>query len=70
MPLLRFKCLKCGNRFEEFTPVSRIDEAKCPECGSDCERTYEGKCNSYGSSGGGNYGDCSGGNCGACGGCH
>jgi putative FmdB family regulatory protein len=44
MPLLKLRCAKCGNVFEELLPAGVLSAA-CPVCGGmDCERAYEGKC--------------------------
>ena len=36
MPVYKFKCKKCGNRFELAESISQHDKHKeqCPECGS------------------------------------
>ena len=61
MPLIDYKCDKCGNSFFEI--VSGNEQVKCPKCGSEeVKREYKGKF--YGKNGG----SC-GGNCGGCAGC-
>lgn len=61
MPFLKFRCTKCGNVFDELTAIDKINELKCPKCGSKVQRAYEGKCVKSGSG-------CSG-SCASCGGC-
>lgn len=34
MPIYEFICKPCDERFETLISISRIDEAKCPVCGS------------------------------------
>ncbi len=64
MPLLQYKCPKCGKRFEEF--VKRYDvPAFCPVCGEEGERDYSGRMYS---STGQTVTKCSG-NCSTCSGC-
>ena len=62
MALLKFRCKKCGKVFDELTTLANMDRVKCPDCGGETERAYEGKCMRPG------QGDC-GGNCASCGGC-
>jgi len=39
MPLYKYECLKCGNKFEELIAADRADEPqKCPECGEENSR--------------------------------
>ena len=68
MPIYDYKCKHCDHRFEWFAPISQRASVKCPKCGGEVERVYEGKW-SMGprtSSGGG----CGcGGNCCGCAGC-
>ncbi len=64
MPLLKFRCKKCGKVFDELTALTQMDRVKCPVCGGVTERAYEGKC-----SGSKSCGEGCGGNCGSCGGC-
>ena len=44
MPIYQFVCLKCGHAFEEMTGIEKRDSVKCPECGGDVRRSYEGSC--------------------------
>ncbi|MCD8205509.1 MAG: zinc ribbon domain-containing protein [Clostridia bacterium] len=41
MPLLRYKCPKCGKLFEELV-ASHADEVTCPNCGVMADRTWNG----------------------------
>lgn len=60
MPLIDFKCNKCGKEFFEI--LNGDEKAKCPQCGSeDIKRVYKGKF--YGKN------SC-GGSCSHCSGCH
>ena len=65
MPVLDFKCLKCGFKFDELVNnTQNISQVVCPKCGADNpSRVYEGKCYQSGSKGG-----CSG-HCAGCSGC-
>ena len=63
MALLKFRCKDCGKVFDELTTLAKMDEVKCPVCGGETERAYEGKCARSG------QGGCSG-SCATCGGCH
>ena len=68
MPVIDFKCDKCGEKFEEIVKLFDRENIKCPKCGSkDIRQVFEGKCNTGGSAKGG--GGCSG-SCGGCSGCH
>ncbi|MDT8718676.1 zinc ribbon domain-containing protein [Clostridium sp. 19966] len=63
MPLIDYKCKKCGENFFEIVKNDK-DRVFCPKCGSEeAERVYKGKY--YGKNGGGCSGNCSG-----CAGCH
>ncbi len=62
MALLKFRCKSCGKVFDELTSIAGMDRVKCPDCGGETERAYEGKCVRMG------QGGCSG-NCGTCAGC-
>lgn len=62
MPLLKFRCKKCGKVFDELVALSEIDNVKCPACNGEAERAYEGKC-AGGKSG---CGDSCCGSCGSC----
>ena len=42
MPLLQYKCVKCGKKFDELVR-SYLDEVKCPDCGGDTVRDYSGE---------------------------
>ena len=64
MPLLQYKCTKCGKRFEELVKVY-TDKVVCPDCGGDTERDYAG---TMYSSTGKTTKKCSG-NCKTCSGC-
>lgn len=41
MPILQYKCKKCGKKFEELVK-SYTDKMVCPDCGGETERDYEG----------------------------
>ncbi len=41
MPLLQYKCPKCGKEFEELVS-SYKDEVKCPACKEPAQRSYSG----------------------------
>lgn len=42
MPLIGYRCDKCGKTFEEL--VKRYDEeVKCPACGASAERVWAGQ---------------------------
>ena len=68
MPVYDFKCTQCGHRFELFTSISGRGEAKCPKCGGEVARVYEGRW-ALGRSAGGGSGCACGGNCAGCAGC-
>ena len=64
MPVLEYKCPRCGKKFDEL--VKRHDEeVKCPVCGEKGERVWSGEM--YSSTG--KPPKHCGGNCGSCGGC-
>jgi len=42
MPLYAYRCTQCGHAFEELVPMSRREEAACPECGGAAQRAKEG----------------------------
>ena len=68
MPIYEFKCSSCNKKFEELVPMDKRDAVRCPDCGKEVERVYEGACvfsttNCKGSSA------CSG-SCANCAGCH
>ena len=66
MPIYDYKCARCGHRFDLLRSISSRDEVKCPRCGGEVARVYEGKWMSVGKRSGG----CScGGNCQGCSGC-
>ncbi len=65
MPVLQYKCKKCGKRFEELVKVY-TDPVRCPDCGGETERDYAGPMYS---STGKKSASCTG-NCSTCGGCH
>ena len=64
MPLLQYKCTKCGKKFDELVQVY-TDKVVCPDCGGETERDYSGEM--YSSTGKQSK-KCSG-NCKTCGGC-
>lgn len=64
MPLLEYRCPKCGKKFDEL--VKKCDEeVVCPACGERAERVWSGTV--YSATGKPKK-DCSG-NCSCCGGC-
>ena len=66
MPILDFKCSRCGCIFEELIRSASADLAKvrCPECGAEKpERVYQGKCLNAGHASGCTH------NCATCPGC-
>ena len=64
MPILQYKCRKCGREFEEL--VKKYDnEVHCPDCGEIAQRSYSGEVYS---ATGKPVKKCSG-NCKTCGGC-
>ena len=68
MPIYDYKCVRCGHRFDLLRSVSQRDDAKCPKCGGEVTRVYEGKWSCMGKAG--STGGCScGGNCAGCSGC-
>lgn len=67
MPVYDYKCTQCQNRFDLLRSLSGRDEVKCPRCGGEVVRVYEGKWSSLGRL---SAGGCScGGNCQGCAGC-
>ncbi|MGI6173054.1 MAG: FmdB family zinc ribbon protein [Christensenellales bacterium] len=66
MPMYEFKCRNCGKNFEELVSVSGRDAVRCPDCGGEVQRVYEGAC-AFGAKKGGS--SCTG-NCEHCAGCH
>ncbi|MGN1061660.1 MAG: FmdB family zinc ribbon protein [Candidatus Scatosoma sp.] len=42
MPILQYKCKKCGKRFEELVK-SYTDVVVCPDCGGETVRDYSGE---------------------------
>ena len=64
MPVLQYRCPKCGKEFEELVRKP-TDEVLCPECGKPAERCYSG---TMFSATGKPAKKCSG-NCKTCGGC-
>lgn len=64
MPLLQYKCAKCGKRFDELVK-SHLDKVACPACGGETTRDYSGTM--YSSTGAASK-KCSG-NCKTCSGC-
>ena len=69
MPIYDYKCRACGQRFELFTSIGRRDEAKCPKCGGEVSRVYEGKWSMGIKAGASGTGCSCGGNCQGCSGC-
>ena len=65
MPILQYKCKKCGKRFEELVK-SHTDTVVCPDCGGETQRDYSGE--TY-SATGKQTKKCTG-HCATCGGCH
>ena len=66
MPTFDFQCKQCGHKFEELVSLGRVDELRCPNCGSgELARVYEGRWQCGGTGGGG---QCTG-NCATCPGC-
>lgn len=64
MPILQYKCLKCGRQFDEL--VKKYDDrVLCPYCRGESERSFSGKMYS---GTGKTCPKCSG-NCKTCGGC-
>ena len=63
MALLKFRCKSCKKVFDELISGERISQVRCPDCGGETERAYEGKCQNRGG------GECSG-HCAGCSGCH
>lgn len=64
MPLLEYKCKKCGKIFDDLVK-SCEQTVTCPDCGVVAERNYSGKVYS---ATGKQSGGCSG-NCSTCKGC-
>lgn len=65
MPILQYKCEKCGKRCEEL--VAKYDDAvHCPGCGAVCVRDWSGEIYSATGKKSKKYS----GNCKTCGGCH
>ena len=66
MPMYSFRCPECGKRFDELLPISKKDEAFCPDCQTKAQRVWNGKC-AFGAkaSTSGCQGNCSG--CAGCG---
>ena len=67
MPVYDYKCTQCGNRFDLLRSVSGRDDVKCPACGGEVVRVYEGRWARLGKSASG--GCACGGNCQSCRGC-
>lgn len=64
MPILQYKCVVCGKKFEELV-ATHLVKVTCPDCGGETERDYSG---TMYSSTGQTSKKCSG-NCKTCGGC-
>ena len=64
MPILQYKCITCGKRFEELVK-KYTDGVFCPDCGGATERDYSGEMHS---STGKRSKKCTG-HCSTCGGC-
>ena len=58
MALLKFKCKKCSKVFDELVSYAFIRDVRCPDCGGEVERAYEGKCQPHNKAG--CTGNCSG----------
>ena len=67
MPIYIFRCKNCAHQFEQLTSISKRDAVRCPKCGQEVARVYEGQC-AYGGKRGAE-GGCSG-SCACCSGCH
>lgn len=68
MPILDFKCTKCGARFEELVFSYNKDRVRCPSCKSgEVAQIYEGKC--LGGGGKSRGSSCEGKSCSDCSGC-
>lgn len=65
MPLLQYRCPKCGKQFDEIVK-NYADEVRCPDCGERAERSF---CGEMYTATGKPAKKC-GGNCKKCGGCH
>ncbi len=65
MPILQYRCPKCGKQFEELVK-KYTDGVACPDCKVPAERSYNGEM--YSATGKPTK-KCSG-NCKTCGGCH
>ena len=66
MPIYDYRCVQCGHRFDLLRSMSSRDEVKCPKCGGQVARVYEGRWLSAGRRADG----CKcGGNCQGCSGC-
>lgn len=63
MALLKFRCTRCNKVFDELVSMDKLDKLRCPDCGGEVVRAYEGKCPSHGKGG-------CGGNCAGCSGCN
>jgi putative FmdB family regulatory protein len=74
MPIYEFDCRPCKERFEILIGMSRIEEAKCPKCGSDKVKRVMSMFSSKTSGGGshdhgsGGCAGCAAGHCATCGG--
>lgn len=65
MPLLDYKCKKCGKEFSELVK-NCADDVLCPVCKVKAERVYYGSvCGAFGKKNSGCSGNCSG--CKGCG---
>ena len=38
MPLYKYRCLKCDEKFEKLVPYAQSDDIECPNCGSKQKR--------------------------------
>ena len=43
MPMYALRCTQCGHTFEELTTIEKRDQVRCPVCGGETARVYEGK---------------------------
>lgn len=71
MPIYEFDCHPCKERFEILVSLSKVNEAKCPKCGSDkLERVMSMFASRTSGGSHSHSSDCAGcasGNCGSCG---
>ncbi|HCS74901.1 MAG TPA: hypothetical protein DIW17_13630, partial [Clostridiales bacterium] len=46
MPIIRFQCKDCSNKFDELVYSHNKDKVRCPQCEGEVKQIYEGKYNS------------------------